>query len=844
MSNQKTYTADEVLKACLSYFKGDELAASTWMSKYAVKDDNDDFLELSPDAMHKRLAREFDRIEVKYSASSKKVSVNNLSDYGQRRETLTFDRIYSFFRNFRYIIPQGSIMSGLGNTYKLASLSNCVVIPSPYDSYGGIFRTDQQLAQLYKRRCGVGVDISTLRPAFAKVSNAAGTTSGAVSFMERFSNTTREVAQHGRRGALMLTMDIAHPDIEDFVKIKQDLTKVTGANVSVRLSDEFMNAVIQDKSYTHRWPIDAENPSITKTIRAKELWDTIIECAHNTAEPGLIFWDRQHLYSTSSVYPGYKNVSTNPCSEIAMQGGDSCRLIALNLYSFIDHPFTTEAVFNYDKFYEVTYESQRLMDDLVDLELEAIDKILNKINHDPEPADVKQEEINIWELLKETGRKSRRTGLGFTALADMLAAMNLKYDSDESLEMIEKLMRTKCQAEFDSSIDLAIERGRFEDFDPKIEATSAFVQMLEEEFPALWERMMQYGRRNISLSTVAPTGSLSILAQTSSGIEPVFMLKYKRRTRANTDDNDEQVDFIDSMGDKWKEYDVYHPKLQEWLSMHPGSSMEDSPYFESTAGKISWQKRIEIQSVIQKYVTHSISSTINLPEDVSREEVGNIYLESWKKYLKGITVYREGSRSGVLIDSSKKQEWDTLLDTVPPKRPDALEADVIRFRNNEEKWIAVIGLLNGRPYEIFTGRADTTFKLPEGIDKGKVVKILTSNGKKQYDFIYTDDTGKDHCVPGLSASFDKEFWNYAKLISGVLRHGMPLPYVVDLVLHLDLKEDNINTWKNGVVRALSRYIKSGTVAIDRICPVCNDPEGLVYEEGCLKCKSCGHTECG
>lgn len=841
---KEMYTFEEVLAQCLEYFNGDELAATTWMNKYAMKNREGKFLESNPDQMHLRMAKEFARIENKYLQQDNNIQHLNLSDYGKTRTDLNFETIYQLFKDFKYVIPQGSIMAGLGNPNMLSSLSNCVVMPEIFDSYGGVFKTDQQLAQLFKRRCGVGVDLSTLRPANASVENAAGTTSGAVSFMERFSNTTREVAQNGRRGALMLTIDIAHPDVLDFITIKQDLTKVTGANISVRLSDEFMNAVKEDTTYTHRWPIDSDEPKFTKTIRAKELWNKIIECAHHSAEPGLIFWDRQHYYSTSSVYPGYKNVSTNPCSEIAMQGGDSCRLIALNLFNFVKNPFTVSAYFDYEEFYKVTYESQRLMDDIVDLEIEAIDRILTKVSSDPEPDFVKHVEMETWELLRKTGKKGRRTGLGFTALADTIAALNFKFDSDEAILEIEKLMKTKCHAEFDSSIDMAIERGAFEGFDSKIENTSEFVQMLRDELPEVYQRMMKNGRRNISISTVAPTGSLSMLTQTSSGIEPVFMTSYKRRRKVNDSDESAQVDFVDELGDKWQEFTIYHPRLKQWMNLHPKYSITESPYNGSTANEINWELRVKIQAVVQKYVTHSISSTINLPNDVSVERVSEIYMNSWALGLKGITVYRDGSRSGVLISTDEKSKCNNdIIDSRPPKRPDKLEAEVIRFNNNHEKWIAVVGLLNGRPYEIFTGRAEDSFYLPNWVDKGYIIKVKNED-KTRYDFQYCDKDAYKVTIEGLSRSFDKECWNYAKLISSVLRHGMPLPYVVDLVTNLDLHHDNINTWKNGVVRALKKYITDGTLAADHICPECKDPEGLIYEEGCLKCKSCGHSKCG
>ena len=847
-TKKQTYTYENVLEKSIAYFNGDELAATTWMNKYAVKDKDGCFVEKSPDEMHKRMAKEFARIEGEYKLKyNLNGSAKFLSQYGQERDDLTKEKIYDYFKNFGYIIPQGSVMSSLGNPYQLASLSNCIVVPELHDSYGGVFYTDQQLAQLFKRRCGVGVDISNLRPSGASVSNAAGSTSGAVSFMDRFSNTTREVAQNGRRGALMLSMDIAHPDVEDFITIKQDLQKVTGANISIRLSDEFMHAVEKNSQYTHKWPIESKNPEFTKTVNAKELWDTIIKCAHNTAEPGLIFWDRQHWYSTSSVYPGYKNTSTNPCSEIAMQGGDSCRLIALNLYNFVENPYTKDAKFLMEDFYKAAYEGQRLMDDLVDLETEAIKRILTKIDSDDEPENIKSVEKETWELLLKTGDEGRRTGLGFTALADMVAALGMAIDSDEAITKVEKIMKEKCRAEFDSSIDMSLSRGSFVGFDAKIEKTSEFVQMMKKELPDVYARMMKFGRRNISISTVAPTGTLSMLAQTSSGIEPVFMTHYKRRRKLNEHDKEAKVDFIDDSGDKWQEFTVYHHNLKTWMDITGETDITKSPYAGSTAPEINWEKRVEMQAVVQKYVTHSISSTINLPNDVSLNEVSNIYLQSWKQGTKGITVYRDGSRSGVLVSTEEKKddvlENTEFKETKAPSRPKRLDAKVVRFQNNKEKWIAVVGLLNGRPYEIFTGKTEDVFNMPVSIEYGWVIKNRREDGSSQYDFQYEDKDGYKVTMGGLSRSFDKEFWNYAKLISGVLRHGMPLHYVVDLIGKMNLYDANINTWKSGVVRALKTFIADGTKVSDHTCGECGD-EGLVYEEGCLKCVSCGYSKCG
>ena len=848
LTTQTTYSREKVLEACLAYFNQDELAATTWMNKYAVKDKNGRFLEKTPDDMHRRMAHKFGIIEAKYN--QKKQNKSGLSAYGQSRAPLSEEAIFNLFKNFKYAIPQGSVMAALGNEHMIASLSNCVVVPEIYDSYGGICYTDQQLAQLFKRRCGVGVDLSTLRPANAKVSNSAGTTTGAVSFMERFSNTTREVAQNGRRGALMLTMDIAHPDIEDFVTIKQDLTKITGANISVRLSDEFMNAVLKNSDYTLRWPIDSPNPKYKKVIKAKKLWNTIIKCAHNTAEPGLIFWDRQHHYSTSSFYPGFKNTSTNPCSEIAMQGGDSCRLIAVNLYSFVKDPFTKNASFDFEEFYKKVYETQRLMDDLVDLELEAVDRIFNKIINDKEPNYIKQVEIDTWKLLYRNGKIGRRTGLGFTALADTIAALGLKFDTDESLQVIDSIMRKKLEGEFDSSIDMAITRGAFNLFDPKIEEKSDFVQMLKAEFPDIYKRMMTYGRRNISISTVAPTGSLSMLAQTSSGIEPVFLLSYKRRRKVNPSEKNAKVAYVDDLGDSFEEFEVFHPKLKTWMKATGKTKISESPYAGATAPEIDWQKRVAMQSLVQKYTTHSISSTINLAADVAPELVGEIYIESWIKGLKGITVYRDGSRSGILVSNDNKKKDETACkekvfrETFAPKRPKKIEARIVRFQNEYEKWMAVVGIIDNRPYEIFTGKIEESFILPNWVTNGWVIKNRDEKGRSRYDFQFADKDGYKITFEGLSRTFNKEYWNYAKLISGVLRHGMPMPYVINLISNLNLFDENINTWKNGVVRALKQFVPDGTAAADKKCPECNAPDGLIFSEGCLICKHCGHSKCG
>ncbi len=839
---QRLFTRAEVLTASTEYFNGDELAASTWLNKYCLMNEQGSYLEATPDAMHKRMAKEFGRIESSYEEVKPDVE-EHLSAYGKQRKPLTEEVIYKLFKNFNYLIPQGSVMALLGNHHAVGSLSNCVVVKAPLDSYGGIFFTDQQLAQLCKRRCGVGFDLSTIRPKGSSVQNAAGTSSGVTSFMERFSNTTREVSQNGRRGALMLTMDIQHPDVEEFITIKEDLTKVTGANISVRITDKFMKAVAAGKDFKQQWPIDAKKPTITKKVNAVKLWQTIIKSAHASAEPGIIFWDRQHTYSTSSIYPGFKNDSTNPCSEIAMQGGDSCRLMAMNLFSFVNNPFTSEATFDLEKFHQTTYESQRLMDDLVTLELENVDKIIAKIEADPEPSVVKETELSTWKMLKENGEKGRRTGLGFTALADTMAALDIKFDSVQALEKIDEIMAVKCKAEFESSIDMAIERGKFSVYDSKVEEQSEFVDFFKLKFPEVYDRMVKHGRRNISISTVAPTGTVSLLAQTSSGIEPVFMLAYKRRRKLMGKEQ-KKADFVDDMGDHWEEFNVHHPKLKQWMDMYPEKSEEENPYRGSTAPEIDWHKRIEVQAVIQKYVTHSISSTINLPEDTKVDLVNKIYMKAWEKGIKGLTIYRDGSRAGVLVKQDEdKDGLDNLVSHKPPKRASEIEAKVVRFTNDNKPWMAFVGLIEGRPYEIFTGRAEDAFALPNFVDSGSIIKSRDAKKKSRYDFRYVDSQGYNVTIEGLSRSFNQEYWNYAKLISGIIRHGMPLIEVVHLIDNLNLDDAYINTWKNGVNRALKCFIPNGTKTKDHLCPNCGDEEGLVFEEGCLHCKSCGHSKC-
>lgn len=1214
VNSEKVYSKEEVLKACLEYFNGDELASGVWMDKYASRIKTGELLELTPTDMHRRMAKEFGRMEDKYSIHLNG-KTSSLSEYGQKREKLTEEKIFGYFDKFRYIVPQGSVMSMLGNKNMIGSLSNCIVLPEIFDSYGGIMFTDQQLVQLYKRRCGCGIDISSLRPESSTTSNAAGTSTGAISFMERFSNTTREVAQNGRRGALMISIDINSIDVEKFITIKQDLKKVTGANISVKLSDEFMLAVKNDTEYTHKWPINSANPTMTKVIKARDLWNTIIKCAHSSAEPGLIFWDRQHWYSTSSIYPQYKNVSTNPCitddswiltdngayqvkdligtqfnaiidgkshistdegfyctgkkkiyeittneglklkatsnhpfkkvteltrshkktewvevsnlkpgdlinignhkdftwigkgnkeigwligsllgdgnicdgvskleywgnekmklrenainlikrnieyrkgflgngkensleilekdrthidstyltkeakqygltenkilgseiektssdfhkgflsgwfdadgsvmgtqekgisvrlssvilsnlqvaqrmllrigivstiyenrkdagyrylpdgkggkkeyfcqaghelvigkenvivfrdivgffdsektnklnnlinsykrtpyrerfafkikeikevgeelvydctipsvsefdangfsihncAEIAMGGNDSCRLIAINMFGCVKAPFTKEAEFDYKKFYEVTYEAQRINDDLVDLELEAITKILKKIESDPEPDYIKEVEKQTWTALYENGKNGRRTGLGFTALADTIAALGYKIDSNKTLEIVESIMKTKCQAEFDSSIDMAIERGSFTGFDIDIENKSEFVQMLKVELPVVYERMMKHGRRNVSVSTVAPCGTLSLLTQTSSGIEPVYMLSYKRRRKINANDKNIKVDFVDAIGDKWQEYVVFHNKFKMWKDVTGKSEIEESPYKGSCAEEIDWLKRVKLQAATQKYTTHSISSTLNLPENTPVDKVGEIYMKSWELGLKGVTVYRSGSRSGVLVSNDEKKPTVVIAgENHASKRPKVLDAQVLRFNNGGEKWIGFLGIHEERPYEIFTGLV-TDFPLPDYVEEGKIKKskIVNKKGEKvsKYDFTFNDKNGEEVSLESLNKAFVKEYWNYAKIISAVLRHKMPLISVIDVVENLSLGEDAITTWKSGVIRMLKKYIKDGAKAKDTLCKNCGDPDGLIFQEGCLICKSCGVSKC-
>lgn len=861
----------------LRYFNGDELAAGVWLSKYAIEG------EETPDDMHKRMAKEFARVENKYQTNEPQNGHDkwlDISDYGATRKGLTEESIYNLFKDFKYIIPQGSIMSQLGAP-SIGSLSNCFVIGEPENSYGGIFQKDEEMVQLMKRRGGVGIDISKLAPKDTVVSNAAKTTTGAVSFMNRYSNSTNEVAQNGRRGALMLSIDINHPDVLDFIKIKRDLTKVTGANISVKLNDEFMKTVEADEDYILQFPCEnlpRKSPNLSlmeynklykgeligvegilylKKIKAKEYWEEIIKSAHGYAEPGIIFENNHHNYSPDGVYSQFRGVTTNPCGEIFMQPYDACRLIATNLLSFVINPFTFEAEFDVKKFYEVNYEAMRLSDNLIDLELEHIDRILAKIDSDKESDDVKSRELKLWQKVRATAKASRRTGLGFTALGDCLAALGYKYDSEEALLFTEQFMHIKMESELDCTIDLAILRGTFEGWNVDLEfptnadditiGNNDFYKMLQKQFPNQYLRMYEYGRRNVSWNTVAPTGTVSLLTQTTSGLEPIFQPFYIRRKKVNKGD---RVDFVDEVGVEWQNFPVLHEQFKNWMvgyvGLHGGHTVNDyspeelqalfekSPWYGSTANDIDWKKRVEIQAIIQKYITHSISSTINLPNNVTEAEVSEIYMHSWKEGLKGVTVYRDGSRSGVLI-TEEKPKLVTFNENHAPKRPKSLPCKIVRFNNNYEKWIAFVGMMDNKPYEVFTGKADTV-DLPINIEVGEVKKII-GDDKKRYDFIY--DGG---VVENISKVSSENYWNYGKLISSMLRHGMPLHFVVDTIQTLTWDNDNINTWKNGIARALKKFIKDGKVEGIK-CQDCKS-ENVIFEEGCSKCLDCGSSKCG
>ncbi|MCU4157897.1 adenosylcobalamin-dependent ribonucleoside-diphosphate reductase [Carboxylicivirga sp. A043] len=837
----KTYTYDEAFEASLEYFQGDELAARVWVNKYALKDSDGNIYESNPDEMHWRLAREIARIEEKYP------------------NPMTVTKLYDLMKNFRYIVPQGGPMSGIGNNNQIASLSNCFVIgdDGPSDSYGGIMKVDQEQVQLMKRRGGVGHDLSHIRPKGSPVKNSALTSTGIVPFMERFSNSTREVAQDGRRGALMLSVSIKHPDSESFIDAKMEQGKVTGANVSVKIDDEFMQAVVDGEKYTQSYPVGAKKPTYTNDIDASALWSKIVHNAWKSAEPGILFWDTIIKESVPDCYAdlGYRTVSTNPCGEIPLCPYDSCRLIALNLYSYVENPFTEKAKFNFDLFREHVGYAQRIMDDIIDLELEKIDGILNKIKSDPESATVKRVERELWENIRKKADEGRRTGVGITAEGDMLAALNLQYGSDVAVEFSIEVHKNLALAAYGSSVELAKDRGAFPIYDAAKEVSNPFVNRLFDADPQLKEKMTKHGRRNIAALTIAPTGTTSLMTQTTSGIEPVFLPVYKRRRKVNPNDPETRVDFVDEVGDSWEEYTVFHHKFVTWMEANgyetaKNYSQEEldelvakSPYYGATSNDVDWVNKVRMQGGVQKWVDHSISVTINLPNDVSEELVGQLYVEAWKSGCKGVTVYRDGSRAGVLVANDKKDE--VKVSGFPKKRPAELDADVVRFQNNKEKWIAFVGLIDGKPYEIFTGLSDDEdgILLPKSVQSGKIIKSRDEDGVSRYDFQFTNKRGYKTTIEGLSHKFDKEFWNYAKLISGVLRLQMPIEGIIDLVAGLQLDSESINTWKNGVERALKKYVPDGTKAKKGNCENCGSDE-LIYQEGCLICKSCGSSKCG
>lgn len=845
--DRKTYTFDEAFKASLDYFTGDELAAKVWVNKYALKDAFGNIYEESPNDMHHRLASEIARVEKKYP--------NPLSE----------QELFDLFDHFRYIVPQGSPMTGIGNNYQIASLSNCFVIglDGQADSYGAIIRIDEEQVQLMKRRGGVGHDLSHIRPKGSPVKNSALTSTGLVPFMERYSNSTREVAQDGRRGALMLSVSIKHPDSEAFIDAKMTEGKVTGANVSVKIDDDFMNAAVNGGTYKQQYPIDSDSPVYVKDIDASGLWKKIIHNAWKSAEPGVLFWDTILRESVPDCYAdlGFRTVSTNPCGEIPLCPYDSCRLLAINLYSYVVNPFTPDAYFDYDLFKKHVGLAQRIMDDIIDLESEKIEMILAKIDSDPESMEVRQTERHLWEKIQRKTLQGRRTGVGITAEGDMIAALGLRYGTEEATDCAELIQKTLALAAYRSSVMLAKERGAFEIFDAKREEKNPFINRLREADPALYEDMLKYGRRNIACLTIAPTGTTSLMTQTTSGIEPVFLPVYKRRRKVNPNDSEARVDFVDETGDAFEEYIVFHHKFVTWMQANGYSASKKytqeeveelvakSPYYKATSNDVDWLQKVRMQGRIQKWVDHSISVTINLPNDVSEELVDSLYVEAWRCGCKGCTVYRDGSRSGVLIATDKKKKKEDCNCMQPPvivsTRPRELDADVVKFQNNREKWIAFVGLLNGRPYEIFTGLADDDegIMLPKNVSKGTIIKSYDEDGNKHYDFQFKNKRGYKMTIEGLDGKFNPEYWNYAKLISGVLRYGMPIDQVIKLVQGMELNSESINTWKNGVERALKKYLPNGMEAKGQKCPNCG-LETLIYQEGCLICTNCGASKCG
>lgn len=846
---RQTYTYDEAFEASLQYFKGDELAARVWVNKYAVKDSFGNIFEKSPEDMHWRIANEVARIEAKY------------------KNGLNAQQLYELLDHFKYIVPQGSPMTGIGNDFQVASLSNCFVIgiDGAADSYGGIIRIDEEQVQLMKRRGGVGHDLSHIRPKGSPVKNSALTSTGLVPFMERYSNSTREVAQDGRRGALMLSVSIKHPDSEAFIDAKMTEGKVTGANVSVKLDDAFMQAAVNGTPYKQQYPVDSDQPVFTKDIDASALWKKIVHNAWKSAEPGVLFWDTIIRESVPDCYAdlGYRTVSTNPCGEIPLCPYDSCRLLAINLYSYVVNPYTKEAYFDFDLFKKHVALAQRIMDDIIDLELEKIEKIIAKIDSDPESEEVKEAEKHLWEKIYKKSGQGRRTGVGITAEGDMLAAMGLRYGTEEATEFSEQVHKTIALEAYRSSVNMAKERGAFAIYDSEREKNNPFINRLKEADPELYEEMKKYGRRNIACLTIAPTGTTSLMTQTTSGIEPVFMPVYKRRRKVNPNDPQTHVDFVDETGDVFEEYIVFHHKFVEWMTVNGydptkrytqeeiDKLVEKSPYYKATSNDVDWLMKVKMQGRIQKWVDHSISVTINLPNDVDEALVNRLYVEAWRSGCKGCTVYRDGSRSGVLLSTKKdkKDKKEELPPCKPPTvvevRPKVLEAEVVRFQNNKEKWVAFVGLLDGHPYEIFTGLQDDEegISLPKSVTTGRIIKNIDEEGNKRYDFQFENKRGYKTTIEGLSEKFNKEYWNYAKLISGVLRWRMPIDRVIKLVDSLQLDSENINTWKNGVERALKKYVTDGTSAEGQKCPNCGN-ETLVYQEGCLICKTCGTSRCG
>lgn len=850
MTTLKEYTYEEAVNGAKLYFPSDDLAATVWVSKYALKDSFGRIYENSPQQMHERIAAEIVRIENKYP------------------NPMTKDEVLALLNNFKYVIPQGGPMTGIGNNLQIASLSNCFVIGhrNPADSYGGIIRIDEEQVQLMKRRGGVGHDLSHIRPTGSPVLNSALTSTGIVPFMERYSNSTREVAQDGRRGALMLSLSIKHPDAEKFIDAKMESGKVTGANVSIKIDDEFMKAVIENKNYRQQFPVDSASPRVTSEIDARTLWNKIIHNAWKSAEPGVLFWDTIIRESVADCYAdqGFKTVSTNPCGEIPLCPYDSCRLLAVNLYSYVENPFTPSARFDFDKFKSHVRKAMRMMDDIIDLELEKVDAILSKIKTDPEDEDIRTVEVRLWEKIKEKAVMGRRTGLGITAEGDMLAAMGLRYGTDKATDFAVKVQKFLAVESYRASVEMAKERGAFPMYDAQKEAGNPMIERIKEADADLYADMVANGRRNVAMLTIAPTGTTSLMTQTTSGIEPVFMPVYRRRRKVNPNDKSVNVTFVDEVGDSWEEYNVFHHKFITWMEVAKGYDRKQidkltddqidelvaqSPYFKATSGDIDWVSKVKMQGAMQKWVDHSISVTVNLPEDVTEELVAEVYQTAWSSGCKGVTVYREGSRAGVLVkkqDAQKnnKAEEDRAGE-FPRKRPFSLSADVVRFNNGTEKWIAFVGTYNDMPYEIFTGKIEEdALYIPPRIDKGRIIKVVEEDGTKRYDFQYDDKYGYSNTVGGISRLFNEDFWNYAKLISGVLRNGMPIVDVVSLVSSLHLDSETINTWKNGVARALHKYIPNGTKAKQgRKCASCGQAT-LIYQEGCLVCQTCGHSKCG